>query len=190
MLTGAPVTQFVAIDSVSAEVRVSVRELEAALREAKVTGVAVPQSWDGIVLSMNQDKGVLADYGDFFIAEAPPLTIGAPATFPLERFVDILLRIVGINARDALTLSESFKDVAMNRIVPTDSVASLMRGYPWPCRVHAHGYESVTNPNRSQRCVVSQLTLTEIVWPSNPRRLLAIKLGLAWPLRFDQENLP
>ena len=96
------------IDPVSEEAKIQVADLNGALSQAGVRGVAVPPLWDGAVLRLQQNAGVLADYGDFFIAQAPPLTLTTPERFPLEQFLEVLFRIVGINAPQARSLRDKF----------------------------------------------------------------------------------
>jgi hypothetical protein len=96
------------IDPVRAEARIAVADLNAALRDAKATNVAVPQEWDGIAITIEQGRGILADYGDFLITQAPPLTFNAPSGFPLDQFIEVLFRVVGMNAPDARTLRQKF----------------------------------------------------------------------------------
>src|SRR5437870_3510788 len=76
--------QFGVTDPVRAEAKIGVVELIAALKQAKVENVAVPQAWEGIAIALQQDSGVLVDYGDFFLAQAPPMTLNAPAGFPAD----------------------------------------------------------------------------------------------------------
>jgi hypothetical protein len=96
------------IDPVRAQVKIGVSELSAALVDAKADGVVVPQAWEGVDISLQQASGVLVDYGDFFIAQAPPMTLNTPPGFPLDQFLEVLLRIAGINAADARNLRQKF----------------------------------------------------------------------------------
>ena len=96
-------------DPVRTEAKVGVAELKAALQDAKVSGVTVPQAWDGIIIGLQQGPGVLVDYGDFFISQAPLLTLNPPAGFPLDEFVEVLLRVAGMKAADAGVIRQKFK---------------------------------------------------------------------------------
>jgi len=100
--------QFGVMDPVRAEVKIGVADLNAALRDAKAANVAVTQDWDGITIAIQQGQGILADYGDFLITQAPPLTFSAPSSFPLDQFIEVLFRVVGLNAADARTLRQKF----------------------------------------------------------------------------------
>ena len=104
MLKSPSVTQFGVIDSFTRDVTLNVSDLTDALREAKATDITVPSAWNGLVLKLHQDAGVLTDYGDFFIIQAPPLTLSGPSGFPMDQFMEVLFRIVGINSTDAHTL--------------------------------------------------------------------------------------
>lgn len=120
MLKSPSVTQFGVIDSFTRDVTLNVSDLTDALREAKATDITVPSAWNGLVLKLHQDAGVLTDYGDFFIIQAPPLTLSGPSGFPMDQFMEVLFRIVGINSPDAHTLRERFaKEPASFVFIPT-----------------------------------------------------------------------
>src|SRR5207244_1009880 len=91
-----------------AQATIGVGDLADALREAKATNVTVPQNWDRITIAIEQGWGILADYGNFLITQAPPLTLNAPSGFPLDQFVEVLSRVVGVNAPAARTLRQNF----------------------------------------------------------------------------------
>jgi hypothetical protein len=107
--SSARMLRFGVTDTVRAEAKIGVAELKTALSEAKASGVDVPQAWDGISVGLQQAPGILVDYGDFFIAQAPPLTLEPPAGFPLDEFVEVLLRIAGMKVGDAGNIRQSFK---------------------------------------------------------------------------------
>ena len=95
-------------DPVHADARIEIAALNQALRDGTVTNVTVPQDWDAVTIAIEQGRGVLADYGDFLIVQGPPLTLNTPSGFPLDQFVEVLFRVVGINGPDARTLREKF----------------------------------------------------------------------------------
>jgi len=95
-------------DPVHADARIEIAALNQALRDGTVTNVTVPQDWDAVTIAIEQGRGVLADYGDFLIVQAPPLTLNTPSGFPLDQFVEVLFRVVGINGPDARMLREKF----------------------------------------------------------------------------------
>lgn len=88
--------------------KISVAELNAALGEAKATDISAPQDWDGVSITIKQGGGILADYGSFVIMQAPPLTFTTPSTFPLDRLMEVILRIVGVDAADARAIRGKF----------------------------------------------------------------------------------
>ena len=100
--------QLLVIDPIQAEIKIAVADLTAALGLAKVTNVAVPRAWDGITLSLQQSRGVLADYGEFFISQGPPFTLNGPAGFPLDQLFEVLFRIAGIDVAESRTLRQKF----------------------------------------------------------------------------------
>lgn len=95
-------------DPVHADARIEPETLQQALRDETVTNVTVPQDWEGVTIAIERGPGVLADYGDFLIVQAPPLTLNLPSSFPLDQFVEVLFRVVGIDAPDARTLRQKF----------------------------------------------------------------------------------
>lgn len=100
--------QFGITDPVRQQVKISVPDLSAALNQAKIENVAVPQPWDGVILSLEQSSGVLVDYGDFLLAQAQPLTLNAPAGFPIDQFLEVVFRVVGIDAAAARSIRQKF----------------------------------------------------------------------------------
>jgi hypothetical protein len=104
----SPKPQFGVTDPVRAQARIGVAELNSALSQTKAENVPVPQAWDGITIALQQTSGVLVDYGDFLFAQAPPLTMNAPAGFPLDQFLEVIFRVVGINAADSRSLRQKF----------------------------------------------------------------------------------
>jgi hypothetical protein len=100
--------EFGVMPPIHGEATISISELTAALSNAQATDVVVPQDWNNVKITIQQGAGVLADYGDFLITQAPPLTITSPVGFPLDRFMETVFRIVGMSAADARVLREKF----------------------------------------------------------------------------------
>lgn len=100
--------EFGVSDSIHGEATISSSELNAALNDAKASNTAVPQNWDNMKIAIQQGQGILADYGDFLITQAPPMTFSAPSTVPLDRFLEVVFRIVGVSAPDAAALRQKF----------------------------------------------------------------------------------
>jgi hypothetical protein len=88
--------------------KINVMALTASLREAHVQNVNVPALWDGVFIRLEQRPGILADYGDFVLAQAAPSTLLAPADFSISQFFEVLFRAMGINATEARSLREKF----------------------------------------------------------------------------------
>ena len=138
ILKSPAVEQLYVSSPVNAQAKVSVAELTNALRDAKIANVAVPQEWNDVVVNLRQPAGVLVDYGPFFIAQAPPITLSAATGFPLDQFMDVLFRIMGLPASDAGALRQRFaanpsqlfpipKRYAMDiREVPIGSIKGLL----------------------------------------------------------------
>ena len=70
--------------------------------------MTVSQDWEAVTIAIERGRSVLADYGDFVIVQAPPLTLNTPSGFPVDQFVEVLFRVVGIDAPDARTLRQKF----------------------------------------------------------------------------------
>src|SRR5215471_14409695 len=100
--------EFGIMDSFNGEAIISVAELKASLEKSNAADVPIPKEWDGVVLKIQQAPGILTDYGNFLLTQAPPLTLTAPGGFPVDRFIEVLVRIMGINAKDASTIREKF----------------------------------------------------------------------------------
>lgn len=100
--------QFGVISPTSEQLKINVGELRAALNEAKVSGVAVPDAWDGLTMNLQQRAGVFADFGDFFIAQAPARTLSAETGFPVDQFLEVLFRVLGMDMMQAHELGQAF----------------------------------------------------------------------------------
>ena len=107
-LPASPMPQEVLVMSpVNNQPKIAAADLQNELRRADVD-VPVPQDWDGVTLAIQQGAGLLADYGDYFIAEAPPMTLSAPAGFRMDQFIEVLFRLAGLNSADATKLRQKF----------------------------------------------------------------------------------
>jgi hypothetical protein len=101
--------EFGIMDSFNGEAAIHVAELTTALEKSNAADISIPKEWDGVVLKIQQAPGILADYGNFLITQAPPLTLTVPGGFPVDRFMEVVLRIMGINAKDASSIREKFQ---------------------------------------------------------------------------------
>lgn len=90
------------------KVTVRARELQDALRRTQGTDALVPRSWDGVILEVNISAGIVADYGRIRLGQRLPLEFRAPHDFPVDRFLDVLFRISGMNPADAAALANRF----------------------------------------------------------------------------------
>jgi len=95
-------------DAVRGDSIIAVADLREALQQSKVGDLSVPQAWNGVTVELKQGAGLIADYGEFFIAQAPPMALGAPTGFAVDQFFEVLFRVAGINAADARDLRQKF----------------------------------------------------------------------------------
>jgi hypothetical protein len=95
-------------DPVHEDAKIVVADLTQALQQAKIEDVPVPQPWNGAIVGLQQGAGLIADYGEFFIAQAQPMTLAAPAGFVVDQFLEILFRVAGVSATDARSLRGKF----------------------------------------------------------------------------------
>src|SRR5262245_13759393 len=108
LLSGkTPVRVFIT-NLVNEEVKINVAALREALRAAKVEGVTVPADWDGVVIVLQHQPGILVDYGDFYLAQGAPSTMSTPQGFPLAQALEVMFRVIGISASQARILREQF----------------------------------------------------------------------------------
>jgi hypothetical protein len=96
------------MDSVNGQTSISVADINAALAKSKITDVVAPKEWDGAVIKVQQGAGILADYGNYIITQAPLMTLTVPQGFALDRFIEVALRVMGLSAQQASTLREKF----------------------------------------------------------------------------------
>ena len=96
------------MDSIRGEATIKIAEINAALHDSNIPDVAIPKEWDGVSIGIQQPPGILADYGAFILTQAPPLKLTVPSGFPLDRFMEVISRVLGINAKDASTIREKF----------------------------------------------------------------------------------
>jgi hypothetical protein len=106
--------RFAVITPIRVQLRINVADLTAALHEAKADDVKVPASWDAVTIDLQQRSGVYIDFGDFFIAEAPPVVLTTREGFPMDQFFEVLARVLGMNARDAGALRQRFASSSAN----------------------------------------------------------------------------
>jgi hypothetical protein len=106
--------QFGVVAPVSEQMKISVAELRQALADAKAGEVAVPDSWDGVTIDLHQPPGVFADFGSFFIVQAPIIQLSVRAGFPLDQFTEVLCRILGMDAAQAREIRQTFAATPMS----------------------------------------------------------------------------
>lgn len=98
------------IDPMTTESRIHVADLRTALDLARVGDVIVPDDWDGSVVGMQISGGIGARYNneDVYLAQRLPVTWSTSPDLPLGEVMEVLFRIVGINAAEAADLRNRF----------------------------------------------------------------------------------
>jgi hypothetical protein len=110
--------------------RISIRDLEAALRRENATDVDVPAEWDGTRLRGVVGPIVFAAYpGGLEVTQTSPIRLEMPADFPLQRFAEVAFRAGGVPWMEARQLSEEYAaqpawllDVPANAAVSVETV--------------------------------------------------------------------
>ncbi|HEY2385244.1 MAG TPA: hypothetical protein VGK48_29060 [Terriglobia bacterium] len=105
--------QFGIVAPVGEQLKISVSELRKALQDAKAADLMVPDSWDGVTIELQQRSGVFADFGKFFLVQAPILTLTMRSSFPLDQFVEVLCRVLGMDAAQARSIRQTFMAMPM-----------------------------------------------------------------------------
>jgi len=100
--------ELVITDPVRGQATIAVADLIEALQQSKIEDMSVPQDWNGVTVGLQQGAGLIADYGEFFIAQAPPMALDVPARFPLDQLFEVLFPIAGMNAADARNVRRKF----------------------------------------------------------------------------------
>jgi hypothetical protein len=105
--------QFGVVAPISEELEIKVAQLRAALKDANAGDVTVPDAWDGVTIEVTQRPGVFADFGGFFVVQAPIQTMSVRSGFPMDQFIEVLCRILGMNAAQARAIRETFAATPM-----------------------------------------------------------------------------
>jgi hypothetical protein len=106
--------QMAVVSPFSMEDRVlSASALERAAKARGITDVTVPPAWDGVHIHVDVGSLVIANYSGQWLNESgpwllqtTPISIRVPPDFDLPAFVDLSLRLLGLDAAQASTLSQ------------------------------------------------------------------------------------
>jgi hypothetical protein len=105
--------RFAVVAPVGEQMKINVVELRQALSDAKAGDVTVPESWDGVIIDLHQPPGIFADFGNFFMVQAPQLTLSVRAGFPLDQFTEVFCRLLGMDAAQSRTMRQTFATTPM-----------------------------------------------------------------------------
>lgn len=83
-------------------------DLLKALRKAGSSNVDVPAAWDGASIGARIGPVIVADYGQTTVLQCRPPMLSTPAGFDTARFVQVALRILGVEEREARRMSDKF----------------------------------------------------------------------------------
>jgi len=117
----------VVIGPMVAEQTIHIAELQAALNKVGAKDALVPREWEGVTFRANIGPIVNLGYpGDIGILEARPIELSVPAGFPLQHFVEVLFRSIGVSGREAQSLAQKFAtNPAWLLDIPADEVANV-----------------------------------------------------------------
>jgi hypothetical protein len=117
----------VVIGPMVAEQTIHIAELQAALNKVGAKDAQVPPEWEGARFRANIGPIVNLGYpGDIGILEAKPIDLSIPAGFPLQHFVEVVFRSVGVSGREAQSLAQKFAtNPAWLLDIPADEVANV-----------------------------------------------------------------
>jgi hypothetical protein len=83
-------------------------DLLKALGKAHVSNVDVPAAWDGTSIVARVGPVVVADYGQTTVLQCRPPMLSTPAGFDTAQFVQVALRILGVEERETRRMSDKF----------------------------------------------------------------------------------
>ncbi len=90
---------------------IRVKALEDALLQSGVSDVAVPQDWDGVVISAEVGPMVTAEYADGVqLLQLRPIALQLPSGFPLARFAETAMRSLGMGWWEARVFALSLPE--------------------------------------------------------------------------------
>ena len=117
----------VVIGPMVAEQTIHVADLQSALNKVGAKDVHVPPEWEGVTFRANIGPIVNLGYaGDVGILEAKPFDLSIPAGFPLQHFVEVVFRSIGVSGREAQALAQKFvTNPAWLLDIPSDEVANV-----------------------------------------------------------------
>jgi hypothetical protein len=101
-------------------------ELSKALEKAGVSGVEVPQDWEGRSIALEVGPIIVADYGELTLLQCRPITLMAPSGFDTARFLEVAFRILGADEGEARRLKDRFAaNPAWFWAIPRDKQATI-----------------------------------------------------------------
>ena len=160
---------------------IRVADLTAGLQRAGVStaDVRVPSEWDGVVIQQKSGPSIFARYGNTTFIQSAPIVLTAPDSFPLDAFIEVLLRINGLSASEARDRRNRFAaNPALLMFLPSDFKAEV-REFSVPS---GQGLLVFNGDGQTQRCgFCPRPGETLLVW-SSPKRMYNLK----GPLTPDQ----
>jgi hypothetical protein len=106
ILSSSP--SFSVTETLEASLMLRRADLLKALRKAGVSNVDVPAAWDGAPIGARVGPVVVADYGQATLLQCRTIMLVVPPGFDTARFVQVALRILGVQDREARRMSEKF----------------------------------------------------------------------------------
>jgi hypothetical protein len=106
ILSSAP--SFSVSETLEARLMLRRADLLKALQKAGVSNVDVPVTWDGAPIGARVGPVVVADYGQATVLQCKSIMLVVPPGFDTPRFVQVALRILGADEREARRMSDKF----------------------------------------------------------------------------------
>jgi hypothetical protein len=186
-LPASPIEGLSALDGLSVRegaiqpMTIRVADLTAGLQRTGIstTDVRVPSEWDGVVIQQKSGPSIFARYGSTMFIQTAPIVLIAPDRFPLDAFIEVLLRINGLSASEARDRRNRFAaNPALLMFLPSDFKAEV-REFSGPS---GHGLLVFNGDGQTQRCGFCPRPGETLMAWSSPERMY----NLMGPLTPEQ----
>jgi hypothetical protein len=106
----------------STRVTLHVADLRNALRQKGISDLMIPEDWEGVEIEVEQSPVVYARVEDsLLVAQLRPFHVIAPAGFPIGKISEICLRLNGMPAEEARSVTENASPNVLTAAIPPDA---------------------------------------------------------------------